>query len=121
MIPPVVKLMRFASVAICLIVAVSFGIFAFDETRNASAQQRQELVGETAAQPSPASPATTHKTQSWLHRDIERVATAVTSPFSGVVDEASGEWAVRAVKLLLALLVYGFGLGYLARTLRVRV
>jgi hypothetical protein len=108
--------MRLASVAICLIVAVSFGIFAFDETRNASARQREELVGEPRAQL-----AATSTRQSWLHRGIDRVSTAVTSPFSGVVDETSGEWAVRSVKLLLALLVYGFGLGYLARTLRVRV
>jgi hypothetical protein len=115
-IPPLARLIRLASVAICLIVAVSFGIFAFDEARNASMRQREELVGEPRAQL-----AATTTRQSWLHRDIDRVSSAVTSPFSGVAGETSSEWAVRGVKVLLAFLVYGFGLGYLARTLRVRV
>jgi hypothetical protein len=36
------------------------------------------------------------------------------------VVSSSSEWTTRSVKLLLALLVYGFGLGYLARVVRVR-
>jgi hypothetical protein len=38
-----------------------------------------------------------------------------------VLSGSSSEWATRATKLLLALLVYGFGLGFLARLLAVRV
>ena len=45
----------------------------------------------------------------------------LTSPFSGIVSASSSEWADHGVRLLLALLVYGFGLGFLARALRVRV
>ena len=34
---------------------------------------------------------------------------------------SNSQWAIRGVRLLLALLVYGFGLGYLARVIRVRL
>jgi hypothetical protein len=104
-----------ASVAICLIVAVSFGIFAINQTTTAS-QHQQELVG--TAEPASGSHVT-H--QSALHKTIDHAARDLTSPFSGLITTGSGEWADRGVKLLLSLLVYGFGLGYLARVLRVRV
>jgi hypothetical protein len=107
---------------ICLIVIASFVTFALDQTSSASTQQRETLAG--LAQPAagnerpPAQPA---KHKSTFSRDVDELAGELTSPFSGIVSEASGEWADRSVKLLLALLVYGFGLGYLARALRVRV
>ena len=41
--------------------------------------------------------------------------------FAGIVSNSDSEWATRSVRLFFALLVYGFGLGFLARTLRVRV
>jgi hypothetical protein len=36
------------------------------------------------------------------------------------VASSSSQWLIRSTKLLLALLVYGFGLGYLARVIRMR-
>ena len=106
------------SIAICVIVLVSFGIFAIGETKSASANQQQQLSAEVG-QGAVATPAAHH--ESALHEAIDDAADAFTSPFANVVSAASGEWAVRVVKLLLALVVYGFGLGYLARALRVRV
>ena len=44
-----------------------------------------------------------------------------TAPFADVVSASSGEWAARGAKLGLALVIYGFGLGFLARMLRVGV
>jgi hypothetical protein len=107
---------------ICLIVIASFVTFALDQTSSASAQQRESLAGlaqPVAVREHPPAPPAKHK--STLSRDVDEVAGELTSPFSGIVSAASGEWADRSVKLLLALLVYGFGLGYLARALRVRV
>lgn len=116
MLGALVRVIRFVSIAICLIVAVSFVIFAVDQTSSASHRQTEALSGGT----SHASPARSQG-ENPVHRAIDDVAAKVTSPFSGVVSSSSGEWATRGVKLLLALLVYGFGLGYLARALRVRV
>ncbi len=37
------------------------------------------------------------------------------SPFAGLAEGAGSQWVRRGVPALLALLVYGFGLGLLAR------
>ncbi len=50
---------------------------------------------------------------------MDEVAEEVTAPVSGLVSSSS-EWANHGIRLVFALLVYGFGLGYLARVLRVR-
>ena len=103
----------------------SFAIFAVDQTNGTSSHQQQELSGgvaTTAGAPRrPARPATASTHESSLHKAIDEASNQLTSPFSGVISGSSSEWAIRGVKLLLALLVYGFGLGYLARVIRVRV
>jgi len=111
---------------ICLIVLGSFATFAVDQTRSASRGQQEllnsEAPGASANVSSPASataPRSSAKTGT-VHTALDEAASGLTSPFSGLISASSGEWATRAVKLLAALLVYGFGLGYLARTLRVR-
>jgi len=111
---------------ICLIVIASFITFAADEARTASGHQ-QELLGAGpkqvavagSAQATTAGAPAAHK--STLHRTIDEASSELTSPFSSVLSAASGEWAIRGFKLIAALIVYGFGLGYLARALRVRV
>jgi len=119
-----VRLLRFASIAICLIVIASFITFAADEAKTASGHQ-QELLGAAPKQVAIAGSAqatsapAAHK--STLHRTIDEASSELTSPFSSVLSAASGEWAIRGFKLIAALIVYGFGLGYLARALRVRV
>jgi hypothetical protein len=56
-----------------------------------------------------------------VRKAIDDASSWLTTPFSGVVSATNGEWATRGTKLLLALVVYGFGLGYLARAIGVRV
>lgn len=140
MVDPIVRFLRFASFAICAIVIVAFAIFAIDQTKTASGHQVQEITGTPTAQTaSPdtsapaagagagqgataeASGASSASHENPVHRGIDDVAEALTSPFAGVISAASSEWANQGVRLVLALLVYGFGLGYLARVLRVRV
>ena len=111
--------MRLASLVICLIVIASFAIFAIDQTKGASAHQQQELtVGTRAATPS--SPKSSASHESGLHEAIDETSNQLTSPFSGITSGSSSEWAIHGVNLLLALAVYGFGLGFLARVIRVR-
>lgn len=109
-------MLRFASIVICLIVVASFVVFVVNQTSSASGHQR-EVLGETPAR----APASGKPHENSIHKDLDEASKALTSPFSGIVSAASSEWANRSVRLILALLVYGFGLGYLARLVRVRV
>jgi hypothetical protein len=112
-------LMRLASVVICLIVIASFTIFAVDQTKGASVHQQQELTVGTRAATSSA-PKSTPAHEGAVHEAIDEASNKLTSPFSGVTSGSSSEWAIHGVNLLLALAIYGFGLGYLARVIRVR-
>jgi hypothetical protein len=114
----IVRLLRLASFVICLIVLASFVIFAANQTKTASKQQTEAITGGNAGS---SSSGTTTAHESSLHKDIDKASEELTSPFAGVVSGSSSEWVVHGVKLLLALAVYGFGLSYIARVLRVRV
>lgn len=113
----IVRLLRLASIVICLVVVASFVIFAVDQSKTASAHQANEVLasGGTASEQPPA------KHEDEAHKVIDEVAGEVTSPFTAVVSGSHNEWVVRGGKLALALLVYGLGLGFLARTLRLRL
>ena len=102
--------------AICLILILSFIVFAVNQTKTASGHQR-EVLGESSAAIHQGS--STSK-ESSIHRDLAEAFFERTSPFAGIVS-GSSEWADRSVRLILALLLYGFGLAFLARVLRVRV
>lgn len=108
-------LMRLASIVICLIVIASFVIFAANQTGSASTHQQEEISGRVTTQKTPS------KHESTVHKTIDEASDELTSPFSGISSGWSSQWAIRGANLLLALIVYGFGLGFLARAVRVRV
>ena len=110
------KLIRLVSVIVCLIVIASFIVFAVNQTKTASGHQR-EVLGESSAA---VHHGTVTNKKSSIHKALDEASEELTAPFSGIVS-GSSEWAKRSVRLVLALLVYGFGLGYLARVLRVRL
>ncbi len=122
------KALRTASIAICLLVAAYFVVFALNQTSTASGEQQEELGSKTpAAQTAPAAPgaatapATTSSTparEGGLHRDLDEAAEALTAPMSGLASQ--GGWGDHALRLIFALLLYGFALAYIARVLRVR-
>ena len=58
--------------------------------------------------------------KSAIRKALDEASSTLTSPFSEAFGHSSSEWAKRGVQLLLALVVYGFGLGFLARMIRVR-
>jgi hypothetical protein len=120
------KLIRLASVVICLIAAVSFLLFAIDQTSTASGHQQEEVTGQ------PVNPTTTSGsaaggqtagTSASKENDVRKVLDEATEDFAAPVSglTSSSEWGSRGLRLIFVLLVYGFGLGYLARVLRVRV
>jgi cobalamin biosynthesis Mg chelatase CobN len=128
------KVVRLASIAICLLAVASFLLFVLNQTSTASGQQ-QEVVNPrapstqsataTGAGAAAAAPAGATGTgagaptrESGVRKQLDEASEALSSPVSGVA--SSSEWSTRAVRLLFALLVYGFGLGYVARVMRVR-
>lgn len=124
MLSSIARLLRVASLVICLIVIASFAIFAVDQTKGASAHQREELNGPAATKTNagtPGSPGSSSPHESGVHKTIDEASDELTSPFSGITSGSSSQWLIHGVNLLLALIVYGFGLGYLARVIRVRV
>jgi hypothetical protein len=113
-------LLRWLSVIACMIVAVSFALFVVNQTSAASAHQQKEVLGEASKEePAPAAPKLAQ--EGTVHRTIDEASDKLTSPFSGITAGSSSEWVVHGVGLLGALILYGFGLGYLARVIRVRV
>jgi hypothetical protein len=111
----IVRLLRAASLVICVIVLASFAVFAVNQTSSASTHQQEELSN------GPTPKAATSSGEGSIHKALDEASNKLTSPFKGITSGSSSEWVIRGVNLLLALIVYGFGLGYLARFLRVRV
>ena len=117
-------LLQLASRIACLIVLASFVLFAVEQAGNASAHQQQELnSGASAGTTTTATTTTSGKTksESGLRKTIDEASSDITSPFSAATAGWKNEWAIHLTLTALALLIYGFGLGFLARTLRVRI
>jgi hypothetical protein len=111
--------LRLASIVLCLIGGVSFALFVIDQTGNASAHQ-QRKVNESNAVSTPGGTPAKHNEKSAARKTVDEAAEVVTSPFSGVTEGWSSEWSKRGMLLLLTLAIYGFGLGFIARIVRVR-
>jgi predicted PurR-regulated permease PerM len=112
------SLLRVATIGICVVTVASFGLYAINQTDNASAHQQQSLATEGASAETALQ--TTEQHTSGVRGVIDEVSNALTSPFDGVTSNSHSEWVKRGVNLAFALVVYGFGLGFTARFLRVR-
>jgi hypothetical protein len=121
---PLAGVLRLASIVLCLIVIVSFALFVVDQTGSASAHQQAELNNETTAtgvaNPSGGKGAAKDAGKSTVRKTIDETSESITSPFSFATEATSSEWLSRAIGLALTLLVYGFALSFVARTIRVR-
>lgn len=109
------RILRIGSLIVCLIVVASFAMFAFDQVDGASQHQQSEIATGSWTPPTPAAP---H--HGGVRRTIDNADGRLTSVFSGLTAGSHSEWMVHGVQTLLALLVFGFGLGYVARFVRVR-
>jgi hypothetical protein len=118
----IVRLVGLASMLASTIVIASFALFALNQTSSASAHQQQSLGGAVAAtEPGAAAPrAAASPRKSPVHQAIDDASEWLTSPFAGLTSGSHSEWTIRSVGLLLSLVLYGFGLGFVARVLRVR-
>jgi hypothetical protein len=91
------------------LVLASFVIFARDQIAGAAKVQANAVTSSATA---PAAPKAKERSQPG--RFIVGAAGKLTSPFSSIIQSGSA-WVKRGIPTILALLVYGVGLGYLAR------
>lgn len=94
----------------CALVVLSFALFALSQASGASNNQVAELNGN----PVPGHAVHAVHTPGQPRRFIDGASAALTSPFRSFIHSDS-QWGVKIATTLLALLLYGLGLGYLAR------
>jgi hypothetical protein len=112
------RALRFAAVACSLLVVAGWGWFAIDETRAASEQSTAEIAGQQAsrtASPDPDQEAAREQTNSKVHEWVDDANDVLLKPFSPLTEDSASKWVRRSIPAVLALIVYGFGLGLLAR------
>jgi hypothetical protein len=117
------RILRTAAIGASAIVLVSFTLFALDETRDAAQQSAAAVAGLEAtrsADPSPNEERARERAHSRVRETIDDADDVLVAPFAPVVSSTESSWVTRGVPTLLAVLVYGFGLGFLARFARGR-
>jgi hypothetical protein len=105
------RALKLTAVVLCALVAGSFVMFARDQLAGASKHQQNEIASSAvAAAPGPKPIAK----EAQPRRTIDTVAHALISPFSSIV-QSDSQWVERGLPTIFALLIYGGGIGYLAR------
>ncbi|HEY0363146.1 MAG TPA: hypothetical protein VGC83_12755 [Solirubrobacteraceae bacterium] len=116
-------LLRTVSVVAGAIVLLSFALFAIDETRHASEQTTAAIAGLEATRtsdPSADQERARERAHSRVRETIDDADDVLVAPFAGLVDGSHSSWVRRGVPTLIALVLYGFGLSFLARFARGR-
>jgi hypothetical protein len=118
------SVIRVVAIVMSGFVLVGFAFFAVDELDRGSKTQQQalanELDGSTAevisVAPSPADEAAREAAHGDIREIVDDVNDLLLGPFTNLVD-SDDVWVARGVPTLLALLLYGGGLGFLANML----
>ena len=110
------RFFRLTAFACCALIVLSFAMFARDQVAGASAHQQTELVAGSNSTPGASAPSKRHAQP---RRFIDRAAKDLRTPFDAIV-QSSNVWVKEGLPAVFALLVYGLGLGYLARYTSVR-
>jgi hypothetical protein len=119
------SLIRLVAIVTSGLVLFGFAYFATDEMSRGSQNQQNELARQlegTAAEPTPIAPtpdqeADREKLNGPVREFVEDANDLLLGPFAGLVENAEDRWVTHGVPALLALLLYGLGLGMLANML----
>jgi hypothetical protein len=114
------RLLRIASIACSLLVVAGWAWFAADETRAASQHTQEEIAGQHAERvpdPDPSQELAREKVHGGVHETVDDGNDLLLRPFAPIAQSSPNQWVQRTVPAVLALLVYGFGFGVLARML----
>ncbi len=118
----VASLLRFIAVLVCALVALGFLMFAIDEL-NAGSKGQQSKIDQSAdgqqavvvaPAPSPQDEAIRERQHGQTREAIDDANDVLLTPFSQLVATSKSNWVTHGVPAVLALLVYGFGIGFLA-------
>lgn len=109
------RILRIASLACCVVAVVWFVTFVVQQSGTAAAHQASEIYPSSSQ---PSSPTPPPAKESGLHSTVNSAFKTLSSPFAGVMSGINSQWEIHIVETLLALLIYGFGLGFVARMLR---
>jgi hypothetical protein len=115
------RVLRIVAMLVSVVIVLSFVLFAVDELNGASQRNEAKLAQDLEANPPPAAERQREKDHGTIREAIDDANDVVVSPFQGIVSSDDSLWVQRGVPALLALLVFGFGLGFLARFMRGRV
>jgi hypothetical protein len=122
---PMGSLIRLAAILISAVVLLGFAFFAVDEMDKGSKTQQRALAEETgtavapdvvAIAPSPDQEEAREAQNSAFREVIDDANDVLLAPFLDLIDSSS-RWVNHGVPALLALLLYGVGLGFLANLL----
>jgi hypothetical protein len=113
------RAIRVVAVVASAIVLISFGLFAIDQARAGSKREQDRLAQQDTADPTAAQERQREKAHSGIRERLDDADDFLLQPFTGIVDSGN-EWAQRGVPTVIALVVYGFGLGFVARIARGR-
>jgi len=112
------RTLRIAAILCSLLVAAGWLWFAADQTRAASVQTQEEIAGQRAQQaaaPDPDQEREREAVDSKPHEAIDDANDVLLRPFATIAENNPSKWMRRSEPALIALLVYGFGLGLAAR------
>jgi hypothetical protein len=116
------SLIRFVAIAVSAIVVLGFALFAVNEADKGSKAQQDKLERELGhapndlVAPNAREEAFRESHQGKFHEAVDDANDVLLRPFVDLVDSDSA-WVNHGVPALLALLIYGFGLGMLANML----
>ena len=110
------RLIRAVAVATSLVVLAGFALFAIDELGEASERTQAELAGAAEPAPTAQQERARDRNSSRPRELIDDANDVLLGPFVDLIDSDSG-WVNHGVPALLALLLYGVGLGFLANLL----
>ncbi len=112
------RLLRTFSILASLLVIAGWGLFAVDESRSATDQTAAEIEGSRAApsaDPSPEQERARQRVHSRPRELVDDANDVLLSPFASLSQSADSRWVRRSVPAVIALLLYGLGVGVLAR------
>jgi hypothetical protein len=109
------KLIRFVAFAASLLVLAGFVAFAVDQLSSASKRTQDELAGVHSPSPSQRQESTRERRHSTVREWVDDANDVLLAPVAWISDGSGDRWVRRGIPALLALALYGFGLGMLAR------
>jgi hypothetical protein len=116
--------LRLFSILASVAVMLSFGAFAVDQARSGS-KSSQAGIARTVfvappdpagyAEPSPAQERVREAAHGTARETLDDVDDVLVAPFAFVTENSTSAWMRRSIPALLALAVYGLGVGFLSR------